>query len=95
MHRLGALRDQTNALTKRERAGGDQRGVLAQAVARAETRVEAGAFDRIEHHEAGHERRELCVARVLQLFGVGVEQQSLEVALDDFARLTDQLPGIL
>ena len=95
MHRLRSFRDETNALSERERPGGDERGVLAQAVARAEAGIEAGAFDRVEHDEAGDERRELCVARVLQLVCIGIEQQPLEVALDDFARLTDQLPRLL
>ena len=95
VHGLGALGDEAHALVEARRAGGDERGVLAEAVAGAEHRVEAEALDRVEHHQARHERGELGVAGVLQLVGVGVEQQSRDVTFGDLARFLDELPGLL
>ena len=69
-----------------------ERGVLAEAVAGAERRLDAEALDGVEHDEARDERGELRVAGVLQLVGVGVEQQSRDVAVGDLGRLVDQLP---
>ena len=41
------------------------------------------------------ERGQLRVAGVLQLVGVGVEQQAGDVALGDLGRLVDQLPALV
>ena len=81
--------------SKPERAGGGQRGVLAEAVAGAEARFEAEPLDGVEHHQARHERGELRVAGVLQLLGVGVEQQPADVALGDLRCLVDELPALV
>ena len=61
--------------------------------------LDAEALDRVEDHQAGHERGELGVARVLELVGVGVEQQPGDVApvdlAGDRAGLLDQLPALV
>ena len=72
-----------------------ERGVLTEAVARAELASSAGALDCVEDDEARDEGRELRVPRVLELLGVGFEEQTLEVSLGDLARFDDQLPGVL
>ena len=72
-----------------------ERGVLAEAVAGAEARLDAEALDRVEHHQAGDERAELGVAGVLQLVGVGVEQQAGDVAVGVRRRLLDELPALV
>ena len=95
VHRVGALADQAHAVVERQRAGGGERGVLAEAVAGAEARLDAQALDGVEHHQAGDERRQLRVAGVLQLVGVGVEQQARDVALGDLRCLVDQLPALV
>src|SRR5258706_13377681 len=53
---------------------------------------EAKALDSVEHHERQHERGQLRVARVLQLVGVGVEQEAGDVTVGHLGRLADQLP---
>ena len=95
VHRRRALDDEPDAVLEAERAGGRQRRVLAEAVAGAEAGVDAEALDGVEHHQARHERRQLRVAGVLQLVGVGVEQQLADVAPGDLARLVDQLPALV
>ena len=60
-----------------------ERGVLAEAVAGAEARLDAEPLDGVEDHQARDERGELGVAGVLQLVGVGVEQQAGDVALGE------------
>ena len=95
VHRLGPLDDEAHAVVEAERAGGGERGVLAEAVAGAEARLDAEALDGVEHHQAGDERGELGVAGVPQLVGVGVEQQRGDVALGDLAGLLDELPALV
>ena len=95
MHRVGAGDDEAHAVVEAERAGGRQRGVLAEAVAGAEARLDAEALDGVEHHQARHERRQLGVAGVAQLVGVGVEEQLGDVALGDLAGLLDELPALV
>ena len=72
-----------------------ERGVLAEAVAGAEARLDAEALDGVEHHQAGDERRQLGVAGVAQLVGVGVEEQRGDVAVGDLAGLLDELPALV
>ena len=95
VHRVGPLDDEADAVVEAERAGGRERRVLAEAVAGAEARLDAEAFDGVEHHQARDERRQLGVAGVLQLVGVGVEQQLADVAPGDLARLVDELPALV
>ena len=61
-----------HAVLEGEGARGDQGRVLAEAVAGDGAGLDAEALDRVEHHQAGHERRQLGVAGGLQLVGVGV-----------------------
>ena len=58
-------------------------------------RFDAEPLDGVEHHQAGHERGELGVAGVLQLVGVGVAEQRVEIALGVLAGLVDQLPAVV
>ncbi len=95
MHRRRAFDDEPDAVLEVDRAGRRQRRVLAEAVAGAEAGVDADAFDGVEHHQARHERGQLRVAGVLQLVGVGVEQQLADVTPGDLARLVDQLPALV
>jgi hypothetical protein len=95
VHRLGPLGHQPDAVVVGERAAGRERGVLAEAVASAEAGLDAEPLHRVEDHEAGDERAELRVAGVLQLLGVGVEQQSGDVALGVGRGLFDQLPALV
>ena len=95
VHRLGALGHELHALVERQRAGCDERGVLAEAVARTEHRVEAGrsiasSTTRLETNVA-----QLRVARVLQLVRVALEQEPPEVSFRDLARLAHELPRLL
>ena len=95
VHRRRPLRHELHAFLEPERAGGGERRVLAEAVPGAVVGVDAETLDGVEHHQARHERRELCVAGVLELVGVGVEQQLADVAAGDFARLVDQFPALV
>ena len=95
VHRRRPLDDEPDALLEVERPGGRQRRVLAEAVPGAVAGVDADALDGVEHHQARHERGQLGVAGVLQLVGVGVEQQLADVASGDLARLVDQLPALV
>ena len=95
VHRRRPLDDEPDAVLEAERAGRRQRRVLAEAVAGAEAGVDAEPLDGVEHHQARHERRQLRVAGVLQLVGVGVEQQLADIAPGDLARLVDQLPALV
>ena len=81
--------------SKPEGAGGGERGVLAEAVAGAEARLDAETLDRVEHHQARHERGELGVAGVAEFLRIGVAQQLGDVASGHVARLVDQLPALV
>ena len=81
--------------SKLERTGGAQRRVLAEAVAGAVARLEAHPLGGVEHDQAGDERRQLRVAGVLELVGVGIEQQAGDVALGHLGRLVDELPALV
>ena len=95
VHRLGAGGHEADAVVEPERAGGGQGGVLAEAVAGAEARLDAQALDGVEHHQARHERRQLGVAGVAQLVGVGVDEQLGDVTIGDLAGLLDELPALV
>ncbi len=90
-----ARRHEADTVVEAERAGRRERGVLAEAVAGAEARVDADPADRVEHHQARHEGGQLGVAGVLQLVGVGVAEQRRDVAAGDVARLVDELPTLV
>ena len=94
---IAAARSDTSSdtLLQSERARGGQRRVLAEAVPGAVAGVDAEPLDGVEHHQTRHERRELRVARVLELVGVGVEQQLADVAAGDLAGFVDQLPALV
>lgn len=92
MHRITAFDNEAHAVVEAERAVGGECGVFTEAVARAHTRLKAESFNRIEHHEARHERGELGVASVFQRVGIGVEQEGADVATADGRRLLDQFP---
>ena len=95
VHRLGAGAHEADAFVEPEGAGGGQRGVLAEAVAGAEAGLEAEPFDGVEHHQARHERRQLGVAGVAKLVGVGVGEQLADVTVGDLAGLLDELPALV
>ena len=95
VHGVGPGDDEADAVVEAERAGGRQRGVLAEAVPGAEARLDAEALDGVEDHQAGDERGQLGVAGVPQLVGVGVEEQGGDVAPGDLAGLLDQLPALV
>ena len=95
MHRIGALAHQPHAFVEPERASGRERRVLAETVPCTEARFEATSLSGVEHHQARHERRELGVARVFQLLGIGVEQQSGDVALGNLGRLVNEFPALV
>ena len=71
---------------------GGEGGVLAEAVARAETWFDAETFDCVEHHEAAHKRGELGVAGVFQRVGISIEQESADVAAGDCRCFIDEFP---
>ena len=83
VHGLGAFAHQPHTLVESQHSGGGEGGVFTQAVTGAEARLDAQTFDRVEHHQARHERGELGVAGVAQFVGIGVEQQIGDVALGD------------
>ena len=95
VHRVGTLADQPHAVVEGKCARGGEGGVLAQAVAGAEARLDTQPLDRVEDDQARHERRQLGVAGVLQLVGVGIEQQPTDVAIGDLRCLVDQLPALV
>ena len=95
MHGVCAFDDQTHTLVEAQCARCRQRGVLAEAVARAEARLETETFCRVEHHQARHERRQLRVAGVAQLVGVGIEQEVADIAFGNVGRLVDELPAFV
>ena len=95
MHRIGAGDDEANAVVEAERPSGGQGGVLAKAVPCAVARFDAEPFGGIEDHQARHEGRQLSVAGIAQLVGVGVEEQFADVTLSDLARLADELPTLV
>ena len=66
VHGVGAGDHEAHAVVEAERAGGGQRGVLAQAVPGAEAGLDAEALDGVEDHQAGDERGQLGVAGVAQ-----------------------------
>ena len=95
VHRGAALGDESHAVVEPECAGRGECGVLAEAVAGAVARLDAETFDRVEDHQARHERRQLGVAGVLEFVGVGVAQQGADIALRDVARLVDEFPALV
>jgi hypothetical protein len=92
LHGVAPGHDRAHALVEREGAGGGEGGVLAQAVAGGGAGGDADALDGVEHHQAEDERRQLGVARLAQLLGVGLEQQAGDVTAGNDRRFADQLP---
>ena len=95
VHGVGPGDDEAHAVVEPEGAGGGEGGVLAEAVAGAEARLDAEPLDGVEDHQAGDERRQLGVAGVAQLVGVGVEQQRGDVPPGDVAGFLDELPALV
>ena len=95
VHRRAALAHEPDPVVEAERAGGGERGVLAEAVAGAVAGFDAETLDRVEHHQARHERRQLGIAGVLEFVGVGVAEQGADVAAGDVAGLVDQFPALV
>ncbi|CAB4881809.1 unannotated protein [freshwater metagenome] len=95
MHRVGPFADQADPVLETQRTGCRQRGVLAEAVARAETWLEPEALHGIEHHQARHERHQLGVAGVLQFIGIGIEHEPCDVTPGDGRSLVNQFPALV
>ncbi len=102
VHRRAALAHEPDSVVEAEGAGGGERRVLAEAVAGAEAGCDAETLDRVEHHQARHERRQLGIARVLEFVGgvlefvgVGIAEQGADVAAGDVAGLVDQFPALV
>ncbi len=95
VHRIGSLADQPHAFVEPECAGGCESRVFAEAVAGAEARFEPETFCCVEHHQAGDEGGQLGVTGVLQLVGIGVEEQPADVAFGDVGCLVDELPAFV
>ncbi len=93
LHGLAPLGHQAGALVVRDGAGGDQGGVLTEAVAghRGHLRpVEAAAPGGVEDDQAEGEGGDLGVAGGPKGVGVGVEEQGPDVAPTDLAEGGDQ-----
>src|SRR5690606_37383023 len=86
-HQLAALRDERQRILERERAGGDERGVLTEAVARRERRADVArdAAQRLETRVFVRQQRGLGEARPVQLAVRIPERELAHVVLDDFA----------
>ena len=95
VHRVGTLAHQPHSVFEAECAGGRERRVLAEAVSGAVARLDAEPLDRVEHHQARHERRQLSVAGVAELLRVGVQQQAGDIALGIRRRFLDELPALV
>ena len=95
VHRVGPFADQAHSFVEAESAGCREGGVLAEAVAGAVAGFEAQSLGGVEHDQAGHEGGELGVAGVLQLVGVGVEEEAGDVAFGDLGCLVDELPALV
>lgn len=95
MHRGTAFVHQCDAVVETERTRCGERRVLAEAVAGAETGLDAEPLHRVEHHQARHERGELGVARVAEFVGIGVAEQRTDVTTGDVAGLTDEFPALV
>ena len=95
VHRRAALAHEPDSVIEAEGAGGRERGVLAEAVAGAVAGLDAETLDRVEHHQARHERRQLSVACVPEFVGVGIAEQGADVAAGDVAGLVDQFPTLV
>jgi hypothetical protein len=52
-------------------------------------------FHGIQHHEAAHEGSELCVTRVLELVGIGIQEETTYIALSDIGGLVNQFPTVM
>ena len=95
-HRLrAALAHELDPVVEAECAGGGERCVLAEAVAGAVAGLDAETLDRVEHHQARHERRQLCIAGVLEFVGVRIAEQGADVAAGNVAGLVDQFPALV
>ncbi len=95
VHGGAALDHEADSVVEAERARRGECGVLAEAVAGAETGLDAESLDGVEHHQARHERRQLGVAGVLEFVGVGVAEQGADVAAGDLGGLVDEFPTLV
>ena len=91
-HGLAPRDHEPDPVLEAEGAAGDERGVLAQAVAGAGGRREADPLDRVEHDQAEHGGGQLGVLGLGQLLDRGVEQEVRQVAVGGGRRLLDHLP---
>jgi hypothetical protein len=93
LHRRAALGDETEGILVVEGAGGDERRVLAEAVAGADAGLEADTLGTVENDEAEDERGHLGVVGLLERVLVGFAQQLGDVAAGDLGRLIHELEG--
>jgi hypothetical protein len=61
-------------------------------VARAKTWFNTETFNRVENHQTRDEGRELRVACVFQLIGIGVEQQTSDISARNIRCFFDEFP---
>ena len=92
LHGVAPLDDERRPVGEGQCTGGDQRGVLAEAVARTGAGGEAQALDRVQHHQAHDEGGELGVGRPGELLHRGVEQERRQVTSGDLGGLAGHLP---
>ncbi len=92
VHGLAPLDHEAHALLEAEGAAGDEGGVLAQAVARAQGGLDADALDGVEDDEAEDERGQLGVGAEGELVLVDVEREAGHVAPGHRRGLFDDLP---
>jgi len=95
VHGVGSCADERDSFGKAERAGGREGGVLPERMPGVDVSVDAEALDGVEHHQARHERGELGVSGVAELLGLGVEQETGDVATGDLAGLVNEVPTVV
>ena len=91
-HRLAVGDHELDPVIEAQGTAGDERGVLAQAVAGAGRRRQSDALDRVEDDQAQHCRGQLGVLRLGELFNGRVQQQVREVAVSGGRCLLDDFP---
>jgi hypothetical protein len=92
MHGLSSLNNKTHAVIETEGSSRSESGVLTKAVARAKTWFDTEALDSVENHQTRDECRELCVASVFQLIGIGIEQQATDISTRNIRSFFDEFP---
>ena len=99
LHQPAALADQPQRVAEVQRAGGDQRGVLAQAVASDEARrlpVLTDGLELFAHRGQAGQRHgqngRLGVDRVFELVGRALEAQLRQLEAEDLVGLLEDAP---